>query len=164
MNWTYRGKEIKTIEDLPKGVFGFIYVIQDENNKIYIGKKQIETVRNVEVSEAVYKRLKSEGHRVERTKNKTKSTKTKTVWRFKKTIIDKESWIDYTGSSVPLNKKIKKGLKYKKEILHFCYKKKQCSYYEIKEQFIKGVIEEGNNSWNENILGKFYARDLKQTV
>lgn len=161
INWTYRGKEVKSIEDLPKGAIGFIYLIQDENGKIYIGKKQIETVRNIEVSKSVYDKLKKEGHKVKRTKNKTKSTKTKTVWRFKKTIVDRESWISYTGSSIPLNKEIKKGLKYKKEILHFCYKKKQCSYYEIKEQFINGVIEEGNNSWNENILCKFFAKDLK---
>lgn len=159
IRWKYKNKVVDSLDKIPKGVEHFVYLITDENGRKYVGKKQIETIRNVEVSKSVYNRLKKEGHKVKRTKNKTKSTKTKTVWRFKKTIVNKESWISYTGSSIPLNKEIKKGLKYTKEILYFCRTKKQATYYELKEQFCRGVIE-NDLYWNENILNKFFRKDL----
>lgn len=161
INWTYRGKEVKSIEDLPEGTVGFVYIIEDENGKTYIGKKSLVSKRNVEVSKAVYDRLKKEGHPVTKTKNKAKSKKGSITWRYKKVQITDNGWREYTGSNKELNAEIKKGLKYKKEIIEYCSNKKQMSYYETKHQICNSVIEEGNNSWNENILGKFYAKDLK---
>ena len=160
VNWTYNGKEVTTLSDIPDGVEHFVYLITDENGKEYIGKKQIMSKRNVEVSEAVYRKLKAEGHPVTKTKNKKKSKKGKIVWRWKKKVVSENKWQKYTGSSVLLNSEIKKGLKYKKEILHFCKTKKQATYFELREQFCRGVIER-EGFWNENIMSRFFRKDLE---
>lgn len=159
VNWTYNNKEVLTLSDIPEGVEHFVYIITDENGRKYIGKKQILEKRNPEVSKAVYDRLKKEGHPVRRTKNKTKSTKKKIVWRYKKYIIKESNWSNYTGSCIPLNREIRANLKYTKEILHFCKTKKQATYYELKHQFCQGVIE-NDLYWNENVLSKFFRKDL----
>lgn len=39
VNWTYQGKEVKTIEDTPKNSFAFIYKITLEDGRFYVGKK-----------------------------------------------------------------------------------------------------------------------------
>ena len=39
--WIYNGKEIKSLEDFDKEYLGFTYkIINLDNNKIYIGRKQ----------------------------------------------------------------------------------------------------------------------------
>lgn len=159
VNWTYKNKDVSTLTDIPDEVEHFVYLITDEKGRKYVGKKQIMSNRNVEVSESVYRKLKKEGKPVTKTKNKAKSKKGSIVWRYKKKIAKENSWLNYTGSCVPLNKEIKKGLKYKKEILYFCRTKKQATYYELKEQFGRSVIE-NDLYWNENILNKFFKKDL----
>lgn len=161
MNWTYQNKEVKSTEDMPDGVIGFIYQITDlDNGKFYIGKKSLYSVRNVEVSENVYRKLKAEGEEVKRTKNKTKSTKNKIFWRYKKTVRANTNWKTYTGSNVELNKNIKSGIKYKKEIIKYCYTKKQLTFYEMKEQFCNDVLENQDLYYNGNISAKFFPKDL----
>lgn len=157
--WYYKGKVISSLQNIPKGAEHFVYIITDENGKMYIGKKQILSKRYQEVSKAVYDKLKKEGKEVKRTKNKTKSKKGKIVWRYKKLIEKENGWLNYTGSCKPLNEAIKKGLKIKKEILYFCKTKKQATYYELKEQICTGVIE-SDNFWNENVMSKFFKNDL----
>lgn len=159
IKWKYKNKAVDSLDKIPKGVEHFVYLITDENGRKYVGKKQILSVRNVEVSETVYRKLKKDGFAVKRTKNKSKSKKGKTVWRYKKVVTKENGWVDYHGSCIPLNKEIKKGLKFTKEILYFCRTKKQATYYELKEQFCRGVIE-NDLYWNENILNKFFRKDL----
>lgn len=159
IKWKYKNKVIDSLGKIPKGVEHFVYLITDENGRKYVGKKQILSVRNVEVSEAVYRKLKKEGAAVTKTKNKAKSRRGNIVWRYKKIIEKENNWVNYTGSCIPLNAEIKKGLKFKKEILHFCRTKKQATYYELKEQFVRGVLE-SDLYWNENILNKFFRKDL----
>lgn len=161
MNWIYQNKEVKSTEDMPEGVIGFIYQITDlDNGKFYIGKKSLYSVRNVEVSENVYRKLKADGEEVKRTKNKTKSRKGKIVWRYKKTVRKNTNWKTYTGSNIELNKNIKSGIKYKKEILKYCYTKKQLTFYEMKEQFCNDVLENQDLYYNGNISAKFFPKDL----
>jgi hypothetical protein len=46
MTWTYNGKCITEVSDMPEGVFGFIYKITNgKTNEFYIGKKQVVSVR-----------------------------------------------------------------------------------------------------------------------
>jgi len=47
---------------------------------------------------------------------------------------------------------------YERNILHFCFSKKQLTYYEINYQIKYNVLEV--DSYNDNILGKFYRKDL----
>lgn len=162
MNWTYQNKEVKSTEDMPEGVIGFIYQITDlDNGKFYIGKKDLYSVRRPEVAKSTYERLKKEGFEVKRTKNKTKSTKNKTVWRYKKVIRGETDWLTYTGSSDTLSKLIEEGVKYKKEIIKYCYTKKQLTFYEMKEQFCNDVLENQDLYYNGNISAKFFPKDLQ---
>lgn len=159
--WKYKKKNIKSINDVPKDVIGMIYLITDENGKMYIGRKSFYSVRNTQVSKAVYDKAKANGEIVSKNKNKKFSKKGKPVWRYKREQIKETNWLNYTGSCKPLNAAIKKGLKIKKEILRFCTNSKQMTYYEWKYQFCNDVIENNSDYWNENVCGKFFPDDLK---
>ncbi len=39
--WVYEGEEVNSIEDVPKGATGFIYLISNVEGKCYIGKKSL---------------------------------------------------------------------------------------------------------------------------
>jgi hypothetical protein len=140
--WDYKNKKIKSINDIPEGAVGFVYLITDENGKLYIGKKSLFSKRKrrfgkKEIANLPDKRMKK--------------------WEY----VEKETdWFTYTGSCKPLNEEISKGLKITKEILHFAYNKKELGYYELKEQICQGVIENNDNFWNENILGRYFSTDL----
>jgi len=46
MGWTYKGKSITELSDMPEGTFGFIYKITNgKTNEFYIGKKQVVSIR-----------------------------------------------------------------------------------------------------------------------
>lgn len=140
--WKYGASRITSIEDVPEGAIGFIYRIVDQDGKEYIGQKTLLSKRKKKfgkkkLAELTDKRLKTY-----------------------ELIIKESNWLTYTGSNKELNENIKDGTKISKEILKFCFAKKQMSYYEIKYMMIHGVIEPGNNSYNGNILGRYYPKDL----
>ena len=154
MNWRYKGKEIKSVEDLPEGAVGFVYKI-DTPHHSYIGKKALYSNRNPEVSKAVYDKLKKEGQPVTKTKNKKLSKKGSVVWRYKKKVNSQSNWVKYNGSNEKLNLMVKEGVPIKKTILEVCMTKQQMSYYETKHQMIYSVLED-EHYLNDNILGKFF--------
>lgn len=135
--------DIKNINDIPKEAVGFIYRIIDENGRQYIGQKSLYT-----------KRKKHFGKR----KLSEIQDKRKKTYEY---VIKESNWLSYTGSNKELNENIKKGLQYTKQILKYCFSKKQLNYYETKYLMIFGVIEPGNNSYNANVQGKFYRKDLE---
>lgn len=142
--WKYNNKTIKSISDIPKDCIGFIYMVTDENGKNYIGKKSLFSKRKRKFGKKEIEAL---------------TDKRSKKWEY----VEKETdWLTYTGSCKPLNDAIKKGLKIRKEILHFCYNKKEMSYYETKEQICQGVIEHNEMFWNENILGKYFSKDISK--
>lgn len=161
-NWTYNGKTIKSFKDAPQDAVGFIYNITNlETGKQYIGRKSFISTTNPTVSKAVYDRDKKAGLKVGKKKNKKKSIAKKIVWDYKRQIIKETDWLKYCGSSKDLKKDIKKGIQIKKEILQYCYTKKQMTYYETKWQMCLGVIEENNDLYyNGNILGKYFPDNL----
>lgn len=153
--WKYGKKTIKSLQDTPEGSIGFIYKITNlDNGKFYVGRKSFGSVRNVVVSKKVYDKIKSEGGKVSRTKNK----KTKKMV-YKKEVRKETDWLTYTGSCKPLNLHIQEGAKIKKEIIQFCYNKKQMTYYEIKAIVCTDCLEI-ENCYNANLLGKFFPKDL----
>jgi len=160
VSWKYNNKEVKSIADVPKSAIGFVYLITDSNGKRYVGKKQFFSNRNAQVSKAVYDKAKSAGEKVKKTKDKKKSKKGAVSWKYKKNIIKETDWISYCGSSIPLKKAVKNGLKIEKEILQYCYNKKQLSYYEMKWQVCLELIENPETTWNGCVAGKYYPRDL----
>lgn len=70
------------------------------------------------------------------------------------------TWRNYWGTCKELTADIKLlGERFfSREILHFARNKAELTYYEAKEQFARGVIEPYVNSYNGNILGKFYRK------
>lgn len=141
MKWKYRGKYIDDVSQMPNDVWGFVYMITADNGKKYIGKKTLYSVRKRKFG-------KKEAAKV--------TDKRKKLYE----IVKKESdWKKYTGSNKELNEDIESGIGYTKEILHFAYHKKQLSYLETKELFVREVLESHTNYYNSNISGTFYKKD-----
>lgn len=119
--WTHNGKEF-TLADIPEGCVGFVYLIANSvNGKLYVGKKLFW------------------------------SSKRKSVNGKKKKIKVSSDWIDYFGSNGNLKQDVKDlGVSnFSREILHLCFSKSECSYFELKEQIERKAI-----------LAKNYYNDL----
>ena len=133
--WIYKQTQIKKLEDLPKKTFGFIYEVHHiESGKKYIGKKQLMSNRTLPP-------LKGQ--------------------KRKRKVVKESDWKTYYGSQKEIKELVKenKGQGFKREILQFCFTKKQLTYYELKWQFAKGVLE-NDEYLNDNLLGKFFKKDL----
>lgn len=140
--WIFGHQDIRSIDQIPEGAIGFIYRIVDENGREYIGQKSLFS-----------KRKKHFGKK----KLAEVTDKRRKTYEY---VIKESDWLSYTGSNKELNANIKDGLKYTKHILQFCFNKKQLTYYETKFLMLYGCIEPGNKSYNENIQGRFYPKDL----
>ena len=141
MIWTYHEKPIHDLGSMPKDVIGFIYVIiNNKTGKFYIGKKSVASRRKTRISK--------------REKAKTKTRKTFKV------VVKESNWKGYTGSSKELNEDIKKlGEKaFSKYIIEYCYNKKYLNFAELSHQIKADVLTV--DSYNGNILGKFYRKDM----
>ena len=144
-NWIYKGKEVESIDDLPQGTFAFVYKITNlNNNRTYFGKKQVVSVLN----KAITKKDRLTPEFADKRKKK------------KQVIKEMKGWMEYTGSNTELNQDIDDGAAIKKEIIVCCKTKNQATYFETKVQFSEGVLED-DLSYNDNILGKFYRKSLK---
>jgi hypothetical protein len=146
MAWNYQGRTITEISDMPEGTIGFIYKITNhQTGQYYIGKKSLYAKRTLPPLKG-YKR--------------------------KRKVIKESKWIDYRSSnpSVQLwfheheaakldgnRDKINDSLELK--ILRFCKTPKSLTYYEVEELFQNKVLED-KLSLNDNILGKFFRKDL----
>lgn len=126
---------------MPENCFGFIYKITNTGTKeFYIGKKQVVSVRKrkfgkKEIAALTDKRIKH--------------------WEW----VTKESdWKDYRSSNDNV-KSWDAGIS-KLEILRFCSSKKSLTYYELQEQFAHDVLGD-ELSLNDNLLGKFFRKDLE---
>ena len=107
-------------EEMIDNYVGFVYIITNmTNGKKYIGKKLFTKSKTYQ-------------------KNKKK--------KRKRVLSD---WETYTGSNQLLNEDVKKGNIIKKEILHLCKTRGECSYYEAKEQFARDVLYKDDyyNTW-----------------
>lgn len=143
MNWTLKGREVKHIKDFPEGVEGFIYMLHFSNGKKYIGRKSIYSYTTREFTK------------------KEKALITDKRLKTWETVKKEVKWQSYTGSSGREMKGVMEdgATLVKKEILKVCFTKKQITYYETQCLFAYGVLE-GDDFYNDNILGKFYRRDL----
>lgn len=140
--------QITQISDLPKDAFGFVYKIEGPDNKFYIGKKFLWFATKKKIG----KRQKAE--------NKLKGIRTQIERSVKES-----DWMNYWGSEPELINDIKsKGKdKFQRTILKVCYSKKELTYWETFFQFTLGVLHD-ENSYNKNILGKFYKKDFLKVV
>ena len=142
-NWLYHGQEYLTLEDFPENCIGFVYKIYNaDTGKIYIGKK---ILRNLLTKKLTLKEKES-WSKPGKVPSKTK-------------IVKESDWAKYYGSCKPLLEDVKVlgPHKFKREIIEFCFSKKQLTYWETYYQFQYDVL--ATDSYNETILGKFFRRD-----
>jgi hypothetical protein len=144
-NWLLFKKQIESVDQFPEGTFGFVYKITHiDTNKAYIGKKSIYHNRKHKLTK--------------------KQLDEQPVTRGRKStheILHVESdWKTYYGSSKELAADIKLfgKDKFRREIIYLAKGKKQLTYLELKAQFHYDVLE--ISSYNDNILGKFFRKDL----
>jgi len=127
--WTYRNKEINSIEDFPSSTVGFVYLILFDNGYYYLGRKVLFFNK----------------------KRKVKNKKRKVRYTIE------SDWKKYVGSSKKVKSLTKENkLKpVKRTILKVCKSLSDLTYYETKYLFQKDAIKKPNY-YNENILGKFF--------
>ena len=146
MGWTYNGKPITEISDIFEGTIGFIYKITNhQTGEYYIGKKSLYSKRTLPPLKG-YKR--------------------------KRKVVKESKWLDYRSSNTTVQlwfheqeaarktdnqEKINDSLELK--ILKFCKTPKSLTYYEVEELFQHRVLSD-ELSLNDNILGKFFRKDL----
>ena len=151
MNWLQNNNEV--IEDLiPEEAVGFIYMITHiPTGKYYIGKKSLESVRNVKIGVRELKKLKEE----------RKAAGIGGRPPIKKKVRKSSDWEKYYSSNEWINEQVKEGKEseFKREIIQFCNSKKSLSYYEVYWMFKYDVLSD-DNCLNGNISGKFYRKDL----
>jgi len=141
--WLYKGKEF-TDEMVPEGAYGFVYgmvVKIDGEEKIYIGKKNFYSNRNVPLGK------KALAARPDKRASKKRKIK-------------KLNYKNYFSSSEVLKEAREQGLPIKRVILKVCYCKMELTYEETKYLFKTDALEK-NNYLNGNILSKFYRSKIK---
>ena len=147
MNWLYNGKEITDISQFPPNTFGFVYQVITPEGKKYVGKK------------VLYHNQKKKLTKVELAKQTGRGR------RALYKIVQKESdWKKYIGSNAKLKHQITEGEVTKddleRQILEIALNKKHLTYLETKYLFQMEVLENPDQYYNDNILGKFFTSDF----
>ena len=146
--WLYKNEEIKSLEDFPPSTFGFTYrVTHIPTGKMYIGKKVLQFTRKARLTKkdlAIY-----EGQPGRKPTYKQ--------------VVKESDWKTYYGSNKELLELLKNEPKenFKREILNLVSTKKLLTYEETKALFLYSVLEKPEEYFNDNILGKFYTKDLE---
>ena len=130
----------------PQDYFGFVYKITNlTNGKFYIGKKYFYHTSNIKLG-------KKELAALPVTRGRKSTTKQ---------VIKESDWRSYWGSSKELQQDVKElGPEFFEcVILKLCRDKKELTYYELHYQCINECLL-SYDSYNDNILGKFFRKDL----
>jgi hypothetical protein len=130
--WTYNGNEITDISQTPNKSISFIYKIslEDGTGRYYIGRKT----------------MKKPNYTSGKLKGQSKG---------------EYPWKSYCGSSKELLEILKDGsVKYKKEILYFCFSKAETTYRETKEILCSGALTDplAFNFWIKSLV---YSKHLE---
>ena len=150
--WIYKDQEINTIEDFPENTYGFIYeVTYLPTGKKYLGKKVLYFKRNVKIGKRELAKIKQE-----RKKKGIGGRPPK-----KKQVVKESDWKTYYGSQKEIRELVKNEDKssFNREILEVGFDKKHLTYLETKLLFTREVLEK-EEYFNNNILGKFYSKDI----
>lgn len=150
-NWLWNGNDV-TEDVIPEDAVGFIYMIEHiPTGKYYIGKKSLESVRNVKIGVRELQRIREE----------RKLAGIRGSLPKKKKVRKSSDWQKYFSSNDWIKEQITEGKsdEFKRSVLQFCYSKKSLSYYELHWQFKHDVLRD-KNSINGNISGKWYRKDL----
>jgi hypothetical protein len=152
-NWfTYDGgfqKVYDSIDKFPEGCVGFIYKITNtKTGRFYIGRKALFSNTKKKLTKKELAELKGPG------KKPTKKLVTK-----------ESNWKDYWGSNKQILEEIKNegSRMFSREIIKFCFNKKQLTYWEMHYQCVENVLLT-DKSYNDNILAKFFTKDLQDPL
>ena len=143
--WLYQNKVIEDISDFPEDTFGFIYKVTNINDgKFYVGRKNLYSVKTKTLTKKELAEHTGKGKKPS-----------------KKKVTSESDWKTYYGSNSVIKDDVKRLGKevFKREILHLCTHKKQMTYQELRYQILEGCLE-SDNSYVDNILGKFWRKDI----
>ena len=141
-NWLYEYVPLQ--DDFTTDDYGFIYKITNlESNKFYIGRKSFVHNKKKKLTKKEIAEQTGPGRR--------STTKVEQI---------DSGWRKYWGSSKELlaDVKLLGENKFEREILKFCPTKKQLTFYEIQYQIQHSVLF--TDTYNDNILGKFFRKDF----
>ena len=156
MTWTYKGKVITEISDMPEDVFGFIYKITNgKTDEYYIGKKQVLSVRKRNFGKREIESLADK--RMKKYEYVTKESDWKDYRSSNKIV---KSWFEENEKALNEGRNDDINDQLELRILRFCSNKKSLTYYELQEQFAHDVLGD-ESSLNDNLLGKFFRKDLE---
>ncbi len=154
-SWNFQGRPITEISDMPEGTYGFIYEVKHKPSDLrYIGKKVLYFERNKRLGKRALEALREE--------RKAKGIGGRVP--LKQKVITESDWKNYYGSHEKIKQLVKTAdpMDWEKKILSFVPNKKLLTYYEAKELFKYGVLEDRQSNFiNDNILGKFYRKDFQ---
>lgn len=141
--WYYEGEEILKIEQMPDETFGFVYLIEYTDGKMYIGKKNLYSFRTLKA----LKSGKCRPNTIERIYKNTGKGYRQGYDRVR----CESNWLTYKGSRAKTHKSDIRM----KHILAYAFYKYHLTYLETYYQFFYEVLED-EDFLNDNILGKFY--------
>jgi hypothetical protein len=123
--------------------YGYIYMtVHTKTGRTYIGKKAFQHTTNKKLG-------KKELAEIPVTRGKRPT---------KKQVIKESDWKTYYGSANEIKLLSKDEMK--RYVIMLCKTKKQLTYCETKYLFQYNVLED-DRFINDNILGKFYRKDLE---
>jgi len=140
--WTYKIDEhliapVESLQDIPEGAIGFVYIIRHNED---------EYARDRSTDSWYIGKKSLYSHR---TLPPLKGQKRK------RKIVKESDWINYQSS----NKEVQQWPTQWKQILQYAYSKKELTYLETKYLFQYNALED-KNSFNGNILAKFYKGEF----
>lgn len=153
-NWLYKDEEVSSLDQIPDGkdMEGFVYRITHiPTGKYYIGKKSLWSRRNKKIGKRETARLKEE--------RKAKGIGGRPP--KKKLVVKESKWQKYFSSNDWIKEQIEAGKEdeFEREIIDFYPDKKSLTYGEIEHQVNSDILRD-KNSIGDNILGKFFRKDL----
>lgn len=137
--------EYDSVEKFPEGCVGFVYKITNiKTGKFYIGRKSLFSNTRKKLTKKELAEHTGPGKKP-----------------LKKLVTKESNWTDYWGSNKVILEEIKQNGTgdFRKEILKFCFNKKQLTYWEVHFQCVNEVLLT-DKSYNDNVLAKFFRRDL----
>ena len=137
--------EYDSVDKFPENCVGFVYKITNiKTGKFYIGKKSLYSNVRKKLTKKELAEYSGPGRKP-----------------TKKLVTSESNWMDYWGSNKGILQEIKDlGTdSFRKEILKFCFNKKQLTYWEVHYQCINEVLLT-DKSYNDNVLAKFFRKDL----
>lgn len=151
MDWSYENITV-TEDTIPDGAVGFVYKITHiPTNKFYIGKKALASVRRVKLGKKELQLIK-DARKLEKKGGRLPS---------KKTVRKDSGWVDYYSSNTTIQEMVKDGKadEFQRDIIRFCFSKKALTYWELYYMFKYDVLA-NENSFNDNIEGRYFRKDL----